>query len=209
MTFEVCTCDFGAICDRSKNSCRCPCSDCRPDTTRRLNQVGGCACKLSPPPEEVLIELCGFHAKYCIFRVYEAAPSAIGINVLRHAPAGTVQLTQPQRDEILRELDAQQPPPVKPCRAGDAVNDKASTVGDYPGSRGEVALAEAALALRMAPGEAGEIFARFVDEGIALDKQGRETLLAAAFVLGVEVGRPKLSAPVRAALESIIRTLKE
>jgi len=38
--------------------------------------------------------------------VHVAAPAALGVNVLRHAPIGAVQLTQPQRDEILRELDA-------------------------------------------------------------------------------------------------------
>lgn len=38
--------------------------------------------------------------------IHVAAPAAIGVNVLRFAPLGPVQLTQPQREEILRELDA-------------------------------------------------------------------------------------------------------
>ena len=37
---------------------------------------------------------------------HQAAPAALGENVLRYAPEGPVELTTPQRNEILRSLEA-------------------------------------------------------------------------------------------------------
>lgn len=40
--------------------------------------------------------------------VHIPAPAALGVNVLKFAPPGAVQLTQAQREEILREIEPRQ-----------------------------------------------------------------------------------------------------
>lgn len=41
-------------------------------------------------------------------KVHIPAPAALGVNVLKFAPPGAVQLTQAQREEILREIEPRQ-----------------------------------------------------------------------------------------------------